>query len=124
MTGEGWKDGIVNEEAWRSQEMKLLIVCPEPNEEAMGRAGDDRRDMCELLRHPEPGAVRKQFYRFLRQAVRAVHGLPSGAEQGEEQDHEDLMSRIAFIDLKNTGGGSPADPMRTLPKSPGCSRNR
>lgn len=98
-----WLDGIVDEHAWREQERRLLIVCPEPNEDSMEKKRDDRRDMRELLRRPEE--IRKRFYMNIRQAVRAFHNLPSRTKSGEEQDHWDLVRAIAFINLKNTGGG-------------------
>ncbi len=102
-----WLDGIVDEKTWRGQERRLLIVCPSPNEDWMVYTGDDRRDMRELLRRPE--SSRKTFYTHLRQAVRAFHNLPSRSDRGEEQDQGDLVRRIAFIDLKNSGGGARAD---------------
>lgn len=103
-----WLDGIIDEQTRREQERRLLIVCPEPNEDWMEYKSDERRDMRELLRRPEGGA-RKTFYIHLRQAVRAFHDLPSRPNPGEEQDHYDLVRGIAFIDLKNTGGPQRTD---------------
>jgi len=102
-----WKDGIVDEEVWSRQSKRLLIVCPEPNVQNMIRLGDDRRDMRELLLNPEH--PKAQFYRFIRQMIRAVHGLASAVGGEEVTDHDGLVRKIAFIDLKNTGGGSAAD---------------
>jgi len=86
-----------------------LIVCPEPNE----RKGRDRWrdfgfDMGKLLLHSEH--PRKQFSKFIWQAVRAVHGYPLNTNSGEELEHEGLIRRIAFMDLKNTGGENTSDP--------------
>lgn len=60
-----------------------------------------------LLLHPE--GARKAFYIHLRQAVRAFHNLPSRSSPQEVEDHDNLVRRIAFIDLKNTGGGPRVD---------------
>jgi hypothetical protein len=102
-----WMDGIVDEQGWREETRKLLIVCPEPNEEWMHQKHDDRRDMRQLLRAPEDD--RKPFYARLRQAVRAFHGLPSSSAPDGRQEHFALVRRIAFINLKNIGGGPRAD---------------
>jgi hypothetical protein len=85
----------------------LLIVCPEPNEQSMKRRGDDRRDMCTLLLDGRPTS---QFPLFIRQIARAVYSKRfKTKERGEVEDHESLVRRIAFIDLKNTGGGRRSD---------------
>jgi len=43
---------------------------------------------------------------FLTQIIRAVHGKRFKTKgEGEVRDHAGLVRRIAFIDLKNTGGG-------------------
>jgi hypothetical protein len=112
-----WLDGVVQEDAWRSQERRLLVVCPEPNEDWMNLVGDRRRDMRELLRRPI--GDRKRFYVQLRQLIRAFHSLPSRPDAGEEQEHGDLVRRIAFIDLKNTGGGQSTDPERIMKETAG-----
>ncbi len=88
-------DGVIDNNTWRRQKRRLLIVCPELHR---------RYDMRNLFLRPKH--PRKQFVRFIRQAVRAVHGLPPGTLPGEEADNELLMRRIAFIDLKSTPGGA------------------
>jgi hypothetical protein len=108
MVGEAWSDGIVDRRTWRRQKRRrLLIVCPEPNEQSMKRRGDDRRDMCALLLDGRPTS---QFPLFIRQIARAVYSKRfKTKERGEVKDHESLVRRIAFIDLKNTGGGRRSD---------------
>lgn len=98
-----WDDGIVDEKIWRAQGLSLLIVCPEPNEEWMVRKHDERRDMRDLLRNPQD--PKKRFYRGIREITRAVHDLSHESGHDEVEDHADLVRRIAFIDLKKTGGG-------------------
>lgn len=102
-----WLDGLVDEQTWREHDRRLLIVCPEPNEDSMKGIGDDRRDSRDLLLRPED--IHKRFYVHLRQAIRAFHNLPSRSDSGEEQDHYNLVRRIAFINLKKTGGGRRAN---------------
>ena len=109
-----WKDPwALDPDIWRKSKLRLLIVCPEPNEQNMIRQGETARDMRELLLHDK--RPRTQFPKFLRQVVRAVHNLPF--EPNKERDagaHESLMRRIAFIDLKETGGGRTSDPEKIL----------
>lgn len=90
-----WRDGIVGEHVWPNQTKRLLIVCPEPNEEWMQHTRDSRRDMRELLRNPE--SERKPFYGRIRQAIRAFHHLASRLDRGGVQDHDNLIRKIAFV---------------------------
>lgn len=68
--------------------------------------------ICEAWAHigQDDKRPRTQFPTFLRRVVRAVHNLPF--EPNKERDagaHEFLMRKIAFIDLKETGGGRTSD---------------
>jgi hypothetical protein len=110
-----WKDGVVDKKLWLSKgnKTRLLIVCPEPNERNMIRQGNRQRDMRNLLLYDEH--PKTQFPTYIRQAVRAVHGLPyMPSRDRDAAAHKRLMQKIAFIDLKNTGGGSRSDASRIL----------
>ncbi len=114
---ETWKDGIVDDQYWAGEgrSKRLLIVCPEPNQSAMG--SDLRRDSRDLLLLPEIWRGKrgeKPFYCGIRQAVRAFLGLPSGEPDPGARDQADLAKKIAFINLKNTGGRGTSVPVEIL----------
>ncbi len=92
MVGEMWLDGIVSEEAWRSQNRRPLVICPEPN----GSGYEHRqRDMRLLLRNE-----RGKFCLRLARLLRLFFG--TGTE-----DQNPLL-RCAFIDLSKRSAGSNA----------------
>src|SRR5205809_455765 len=107
-----WLDGVVDDQGWQQQTKRLLVVCPEPNEAWMNFKHDARRDMRQLLLRPED--ERKPFYARLRQAIRAFHNMPSGSGSNDTQHHADLIRRIAFMNLKKTGGGPSAEQAAVL----------
>ncbi len=96
------KDGINNEEVFNNQKLKLLFLAKEPNDPEQG--GGDFRDWW----------AEEVKYSFSHRICEWAFGLLNGFPPVETLSYDNkervqIMSAIAFMNLKKSGGSANAD---------------
>lgn len=94
------KDCIINEKAWEQINPKILFVAKEANQSGNQQPGDFRNDwITETKDYPFKCRIAEWSYGI-------INNFPSfDSIANTVADHREMLNRIAFLNIKKTGGG-------------------
>lgn len=99
--GKLYKDGIVNEQEFEKQKVKLLFITKEPNDPEQNE-GDFREQLSK--------EVKASFFnRIAEWAYGLLNNFPPIIEITDDKKL-DVMRKVAFMNIKKTGGKSSVNP--------------
>ncbi|MFL5788959.1 MAG: hypothetical protein ACJ748_12950 [Flavisolibacter sp.] len=98
------RDGIINEDMWNLTNPKILFIAKEPNQYGNSKSGDFRSDW-------NSGNCNYPFAKTISEcAFGILEGFKVYTEIGGNRNrHQEYLQKIAFLNIKKTGGLSQCD---------------